>query len=152
MDTTASADSAPSPDVPRLPIERIDSALGAYDGGDTLSRKVVGHNDCADHDLYRYRLSNHLVLEGNAYSMYAMEWKFEGEFHPVMGLVPGMGMDQVEAVLGKPVLRRSDRMVYWSMKPDDYEAEYFDSRWKIRLGFSGDSLRTVRFQPFWDDC
>ncbi|MBK8800513.1 MAG: hypothetical protein IPN71_00365 [Fibrobacteres bacterium] len=136
----------------RISIGKIDKALSGYDGGDTLSRKVIGQNDCIGVELYRYRLSNQLVLEGNPHSIYAVTWMFSGDFQPVMGLMPGMGMDQVVDSLGKPVLRTKDRLVYWSKKPNRYDSSYFDSRWKIWMRFSNDSLKSVLFEPYWDNC
>ncbi|MCB9497140.1 MAG: hypothetical protein H6686_09695 [Fibrobacteria bacterium] len=136
----------------RIPIERIDSALQTYDGGDTLSIDSVGNNECIGIPLNIYRLRHGLTLEGNSYHPYALVWTFEGKFGEVLGLKPGMALDSVRARLPAPAQASDDTLVYLSEKPDGYEHEYFDARWTITTVFKQGILTKVVFTPAFDDC
>lgn len=146
------ATAPPAAGFERIPVERIDSALAGYDAGDTLSRDSIDNNACLGLPVMRYRMANHLELEGHSYSIYASNWRFSGAFHPVMGLAPGMSRDAVLQLLGRPKESGADTLVYLSKKPDDYDSSNFESRWELRLHFRKDRLRNVLFEPFFDDC
>ena len=136
----------------RIPIDRIDSALNGYDAGDTLSRDSIGDNACLGLPVMRYRMANHLEIEGHNYNIYACKWRFSGAFSPVLGLAPGMSSQAVLKLLGRPRQQAKDTLIYLSEKPDDYDSSNFDSRWTLELRFKKEKLKTMHFEPFFDDC
>jgi len=136
----------------RIPIDRIDDALNGYDAGDTLSRDSLYNNECLGLPVMRYRMANHLELEGHTYNIYACKWRFSGAFSPVLGLAPGMSSQAVLKLLGRPRQQAKDTLFYLSEKPDDYDSSYFEGRWELRLRFVNDKLRSVFFEPNFDDC
>jgi hypothetical protein len=135
----------------RIPADRIDSALAAYEGGDTLSKDSIGNNECLGMPVHLTRLKNHLTLTG-VDNPYEWDWSFEGKFHPVLGLEPGMSRDRVRRQLGRPHSSSSDSMVFYSTKATDYDSANFDARWEIHIEFHGDSLKAMAFEQFYDDC
>lgn len=137
---------------PRISIERIDSALQAYDGGDTLRDTTTGSNECNGEPLQEVALQNGLHLTGSLYNIYACEWTFSGSFQPVMGLKPGMDSVEVLRLLGRPRQRTANAYRYISAPPEDREADLFEARWTLELAFEKGKLRIVTFIPSMDDC
>jgi len=137
---------------PRISIERIDSSLQAYDGGDTLRDTTTGSNECNGEPLQEVALQNGLRLSGSLYNIYACEWTFSGNFQPVMGLKPGMDSTEVLRLLGRPRQRTANAFRYVSDPPEDREADLFEARWTLELAFEKGKLRIVTFIPSMDDC
>lgn len=136
----------------RISINRIDSVLASYEGGDTVSIDSIGMNECLGQRLDRYVLRNGLVLEGNTYSMYATDWLFKGSFTPVMGLARGMSPADAERILGRPHTRGTDSLFYMSERPEGREAELFECRWSLLIRFEAGKLKSLLFTPMFDDC
>ena len=137
---------------PRLSIERIDSALQAYDGGDTLQDTTTGTNECTGEPIQDVVLQNGLKLSGSLYNIYAYEWTFSGRFQPVLGLYPGMDSLQVLTLLGRPHLRTPNAFRYISGPPAERESDLFEARWSLDLLFEKGKLKVMTFIPSLDDC
>jgi hypothetical protein len=137
---------------PRLSIARIDSALQAYDGGDTLRDTTTGTNECNGEPIQEVVLRNGLKLSGSLYNLYAYEWTFSGKFQPVLGLQAGMDSAQVLQLLGRPRLRTPNAYRYISAPPEEREADLFEARWSLDLLFEKGKLKVMTFIPSFDDC
>jgi len=137
---------------PRISIERIDSSLQAYEGGDTLRDTTTGSNECNGEPLQEVALQNGLRLSGSLYNIYACEWTFSGNFHPIMGLKPGMDSSEVLHLLGHPRQHTANAFRYISDPPEDREADLFEARWTLELTFEKGKLKIVTFIPSMDDC
>lgn len=136
----------------RLSIQRIDSALQAYDGGDTLRDTTTGTNECTGEPIQDVVLRNGLKLSGSLYNLYAYEWTFSGKFQPVLGLQAGMDSAQVLKLLGPPRLRTPNAFRYISAPPEEREADLFEARWSLDLLFEHGKLKVMTFIPSFDDC
>lgn len=137
---------------PRLSIRLIDSALQAYDGGDTLRDTTTGANECTGEPIQDVVLQNGLKLSGSLYNLYAYEWTFSGNFQPVLGLHAGMDTTQVLKLLGRPRLRTLNAFRYISAPPEEREADLFEARWSLDLLFEHGKLKVMTFIPSFDDC
>lgn len=137
---------------PRLSIRRIDSALLAYDAGDTLRDTTTGTNECNGEPIQEIVLQNGLKLSGSLYNLYAYEWTFSGNFQPVLGLHVGMDSSQVLKLLGRPRLRTPNAYRYISAPPEEREADLFEARWSLDLLFEKGKLKVMTFIPSFDDC
>lgn len=137
---------------PRLAIALIDSALRAYEAGDTLSDTTTGTSECTGEPIQEVVLQHGLKLSGSLYNIYASEWTFSGNFRPVMGLSPGMDSAQVVALLGSPRLRTANAFRYVSAPPEERESDLYEARWSLDLLFEAGKLKILTFIPSFDDC
>lgn len=137
---------------PRISIARIDSALRAYDAGDTLKDTLVGMDECSGDPIREVQFKHGLLLSGSRSGIYADDWIFSGNFDPVLGLSPGMDTSEVIKVLGKPRVRSANAFRYVSQAPENRDSDLFEARWVLEIVFVKGRLIQAAFQPSQDDC
>ena len=134
----------------RIPNKKIESFLRNYKFGKLLNSKKIGRDECNGASVTKKEYDSNTIIISLGQHRY--DYLFKDSFEDVLGISNGSAKEQVLKIFGNPYSNKKNEMEFISEKPEGYESEYFESRWRVIIHFKENKVNQIRILELFDDC